>query len=642
MVFKSQQPDQCLICNEENKTPVGKKEDGIFNCSTCSKRWRIEERPNGLLKGENLQRYTDVFINFLSSFDSRLDLSSLAQNALSILKAKFKIQNSGFVIYDQTNQNLRFINYLQGDRRLGIMNKLAVHFFNKSHPFVQCLITGIPIYYEIETHKKFYKVYTKITKAKYQVIIPIQYKKKPLGVFVFDFESEIEAKKKFHHTRIFKILADQIGIALNNTIIYKSAEKKYKQYVNLHASALSLNHIYNENMLDIIKEVLRSLASLVDMDNVLMLIYNHKFKVITIHKLIKHFDSTDISQTTLEVEDFEKYSILFSKAPPHVRFTENDSISKELGITGKQYLLMPSFEMEINEYSFLLGRNSQKMFTQDDVEVLIAFWELVKVTLTNLFLHNKKAVQDRLEKEIEIAKGIQKALLPAKMPEVKDYEFSGFMIPAREIGGDYYDIIGDDKEEMILAIGDVSGKGLPAGMLMVAVRTIIHSLARHTHKTTEILREINSYIIENNRNSSVFRFMSLILMKWKHGTHTFEYSGAGHGNILVYRKSEDRVESIFTGGTILGIAPDPKEYLFKDSIVLNVGDAILMYTDGATESFNIESEHFGEERLKAYFYKYIAENAENLLDKIYDEIKEFTIDTHQHDDTTFLFIRRLK
>ena len=177
---------------------------------------------------------------------------------------------------------------------------------------------------------------------------------------------------------------------------------------------------------------------------------------------------------------------------------------------------------------------------------------------------------------------------------------------------------------------------------MVTARTIIHSVIRRLSELKEIVTELNSYLYYNSRNAAIMRFMSLTCLKWARDSNVFHYCGSGHGNLLVYRAKSNTIEVIFTGGTILGIMPDISEYYSEGKIDLEIGDSILMYTDGVTESMNTRGEQLEEEGLLTSFNKHNALKPAEILDGIYRDIKNFSVNiASQHDDITMLIIKRL-
>jgi serine phosphatase RsbU (regulator of sigma subunit)/predicted RNA-binding Zn-ribbon protein involved in translation (DUF1610 family) len=634
----------CILCNQE-KTPDGVTTNGIFNCITCGNEWILEKRKSQRIsKTPAINDYASLITEFVSIFDSNLDLKELCDKTLSIFKTKFGINQSGFLVHEPVNQFFKFERYLANTKTDSAITKLKTNAEDSSHPFTESIKIVKPSLRLLSDKSRFDKTYKKITNGTTcQILIPIIYKSTPLGIIVFDFDDKTKAEEKFQQSEIYQLISNQIAVALYHTIIFNKSNTKYRQFVNLHSSGLTLNKHYLNNTLEIIKMSLLTISGLVDTDVNVLFIYNRKFKVLTSHKLIRTIDSLDLSQDSIVVENFEEYKSFFNKQTPTLLATENEPLSRKLGFTGKQILNLPSFTLEVNDYVFLLGRYSTILFTPDEVEVLTAYSELVKITIDNAFLYHKMAKQERLEKEVEIAKEIQQNLLPREMPLHPRYEFAGLMIPAREIGGDYYDIlVSPNHKETLFAIGDVSGKGLPAGMVMVAARTIIHSVIRRLSELKEIVTELNSYLYYNSRNAATMRFMSLTCIKWSLDSNEFAYCGSGHGNLLVYRAKTNQVEVIFTGGTILGIMPDIREYYSEGIIHLEIGDSILMFTDGVTESLNTRGEQFEEEGLINSFQAHNRKKPAEILDGIYKDIKNFSVNlTSQHDDITMLIIKRL-
>jgi serine phosphatase RsbU (regulator of sigma subunit)/predicted RNA-binding Zn-ribbon protein involved in translation (DUF1610 family) len=634
----------CILCNQE-KTPDGVTTNGIFNCITCGNEWILEKRKSQRLsKVPLLGDYATLITEFVSIFDSNLNLNELCDKTLSIFKTKFGIDKSGFLVHEPVNQFFKVEKYIGDIQRESVLTKLKTNSEDSSHPFTECAKKEKPVLRILSEKSRFDTTYKKITNGTVcQILIPIVYKSTPLGIIAFDFNDLKIAKEKFEQVEIFQLISNQIAVALYHTIIFNKSNTKYRQFVNLHSSGLTLNKHYLNNTLEIIKMSLLTISGLVDTDVNILFIYNRKFKVITSHKLIRTIDSLDLSQDSIVVENYEEYKSFFNKQGPTLLATESEPLAKKLGFTGKQILNLPSFTLEVNDYVFLLGRYSTLLFTPDEVEVLTAYSELVKITIDNAFLYHKMAKQERLEKEVEIAKEIQQNLLPREMPLHPRYEFAGLMVPAREIGGDYYDIlVSPNQNETLFAIGDVSGKGLPAGMVMVTARTIIHSVIRRLSELREIVTELNSYLYYNSRNAATMRFMSLTLLKWALDSNQFQYCGSGHGNLLVYRAKTNTIEVIFTGGTILGIMPDISEFYSEGIIDLEIGDSILMYTDGVTESMNTRGEQLEEEGLLSSFKKHNAVKPAEILDGIYTDIKNFAVNvTSQHDDITMLIIKRL-
>jgi serine phosphatase RsbU (regulator of sigma subunit) len=636
-------PSPCLLCALPLE-PKGTTVFDRFHCSTCSKEWILEKRKKKRFpKRLKSLEFRDLLSEFITIYDSELDLDELCFNTLAIIKSKLGVSQLGFLIYDEINEYVKFIKYFSENSKLEtFITKIKIGIKDNTHPYIESIQNREISLYEVDKKNRHLKLYNKITGTKYQILVPVIHKDKFLGLFCLDFKNKKDASRVFELKELIKLISVEFGVALHHTLSYTIANTKYRQFVSLHSSGLTLNKLYLNNTNEIIKMSLLTISGIVETDINILLVFNTKFKVLTSHKLIRTRTTFDFLQESLIIENYQDHRHYFDKLVPEIINTENESTANGLGFLGREILNLPSFKIENNEYVFLLGRTSTLLFTPDEVEVLAAYTELVKMTIENAFLYHKMTKQERLEKEVEIAKEIQFNLLPSKMPSHEDYESAGFMIPAREIGGDYYDIlVSPDKKESLFAIGDVSGKGLPAGMVMVTARTIIHSVIRRMSKLSEIIRELNSYLYYNYKNSASTRFMSIICLLWSKEKNRFEYIGGGHGNLLVYKSKTKTIESIFTGGTILGILPDISHTITEGSIELEEGDSILLYTDGVTESMNPKGEMFEESRLADSLKEHAHLESEQILSEIYSDIKNFTSNSiSQHDDITMLLIKR--
>ncbi|MCC5813959.1 MAG: PP2C family protein-serine/threonine phosphatase, partial [Leptospira sp.] len=296
---------------------------------------------------------------------------------------------------------------------------------------------------------------------------------------------------------------------------------------------------------------------------------------------------------------------------------------------------------EGNKYILHLVRELDH-FTRDDFEVLNAFIALSKITIDNTYLYKKMTEQKKMETEIEIAREIQLGLLPSKVPQFPGYEFSGIMDAARGVGGDYYDfVISPDKKDVVICIGDVSGKGVGAGMVMATVRTILHSLVRRKPTAKELLKDINTYLYYNYKDSTTPRFMTMIIINWSPETGIFHFAGAGHGTIFISRAREQLIEEIETKGIVLGIQPKIDSNIYEGEFSLNPQDSMLLYTDGVTEAINPKGQPFDEENLKIVYKKYFHLDAKDILNSIFQDINAFTGSQEQHDDITMVCIKRL-
>jgi histidine kinase len=269
----------------------------------------------------------------------------------------------------------------------------------------------------------------------------------------------------------------------------------------------------------------------------------------------------------------------------------------------------------------------------------------------NMNLENKvidrtrelQKARDALWVEMELAKKIQTMLLPKK-PSIAGYAISAYMKPAEEIGGDYYDIIHAGGRDW-MAIGDVSGRGVPAGLIMMMAQTAIHTavIQNPDLAPSRLLGVINGVITENIRNLGVEKKMSMTVFA-VHEKGCFHFSGL-HQDIIVHRAATGVLELIQTSGSWLGLKDDIEDSMEDGKFSLESGDVMLIYTDGIIEAWRKDPERdergrgtelFGLRNLKSTFQKLSNREPEDIIKGILWRLGDF----HSDDDITLLAVRR--
>jgi serine phosphatase RsbU (regulator of sigma subunit) len=631
----NQSPDVCIFCNE-SKIPSGNLKDNLFNCITCSKQFSVN------IPIDWKKKLIDSFEPILNASVNESDIYNIS---LQILKDIFDVNKVGIYLHDTVNSCIRLKKYSAPSFLKSPLIKLYIGTNLLEHPYIQAMMENKRIFVKFSDYEKNPKVQkmlgliSRTVQVNYSFVCPLIQHENKLGIISLDFQSEEEYHKFNDKIGMIDFFIKALCISINNFQIFNKYRSKYNQFHNLHSSGLTLNKLYMNNTQEIIKMTLLSMSGLVETEVNLLTVYDKKSREMTVYKFLKNIFTKEITLESVEETESELYIPHLQTTKPKLMSKNDAPVFKKFGFTGSQILVLPHFELSGLVYSFVLGKNSVRLFSPDEIEILTSYAELAKITIDNSFLYHGIAKQQRLEKEVEIARDIQNNLLPRETPEHPDYEFSGFMLPAREIGGDYYDFLpSPDGSETLVAIGDVSGKGIPAGMVMATARTIIHSIVRKKATLDEIVEELNSYIYNNYQNSVVLRFMTMTLLRIDHRKNEVEFKGGGHGNMLVYRTKYGDVKSIFTGGMVLGISQE-----IPDSggvLKVEKGDVILLYTDGVTESMNKKGEQFEEERLIKSLGKNSKKSARQIVLSIYEEIQNHTNNASQNDDITLVAIKR--
>jgi len=247
--------------------------------------------------------------------------------------------------------------------------------------------------------------------------------------------------------------------------------------------------------------------------------------------------------------------------------------------------------------------------------------------------------RDALWGEMELAKKIQTVLLPEK-PEITNYEITGYMKPADEVGGDYYDVINVVGMDWII-IGDVSGHGVPAGLIMMMVQTSIHTVLDKNPNMdpSELLEVVNRIISDNIKRLGEDKYMTITVFAG-HKDGKFFFSGL-HQDIMIYRSQTNKVELVETEGIWIGIMEDINGMVNDSNLELHVEDVMLLYTDGITEatisSSAAKEEMYGEEKLLSMLKRFGNETTDEIQSQILNSLEGF----NQQDDVTLLIIKRL-
>lgn len=248
--------------------------------------------------------------------------------------------------------------------------------------------------------------------------------------------------------------------------------------------------------------------------------------------------------------------------------------------------------------------------------------------------------RERMAKELEIARNVQMSLLPKTDPLVPGCDIAGVCIPAREVGGDYYDYVLLEDGRFGVTIGDVSGKGVPAAIYMTLTKGILQSHAEDNISPRNVLVKVNSLMYRSiERNSFVSMFYAILDMK----RATMRFARAGQCPMILMHRAGGVSTLISPKGMALGLEMGKvfESVLEEEEIPLESGQVMVFYTDGFTEAMNASNEEFGEERLLAAVTRHNGEAAHRIIEAVSAEVTAFTGDTPQHDDMTMVVVKIL-
>ena len=236
-----------------------------------------------------------------------------------------------------------------------------------------------------------------------------------------------------------------------------------------------------------------------------------------------------------------------------------------------------------------------------------------------------------IQNELDVASTMQQSILPTSFPSSSTYKVFGTMQPARNVGGDFFDVMRLQNDHVGLAIADVSGKGVPAALFMMSSRTLLKGAAIGVGSPGAVLSEVNNLLHEDN---SAQMFVTMLYAIFNPTTMTFTYSSGGHDAPLLIHSDGTSTLLPLTNGIALGILPDFEYH--QESIQLSPGDTIVLYTDGVTEAMDMHGVQLGINRVRSVFAESPPADAEEVGLEVVKAVVDFAQDAPQHDDITCL------
>ena len=274
-------------------------------------------------------------------------------------------------------------------------------------------------------------------------------------------------------------------------------------------------------------------------------------------------------------------------------------------------------------------------FKEEDLKVLTTIASVASIKIEHERLLEERLEKRRMEEELKVASEIQMRLQPVAPPQIEGWDMTGVSFPCREIGGDYYDFIRRKSDNrLIVAVGDVSGKGTGAALLMSSLHAAVRAQSQTRLAISGVMREINEYIFENSPSN---KFLTLFYGELDPETGTLVYSNGGHNTPMLMRAMGEII-SLDQGGLPIGMM---KGVAYQEAtVIFNPGDSLIIYSDGITESINERDEEFGEERLLEVVKHNLSRSASGIRDRIDEALSRFVGTTAPVDDMTLMIIKR--
>ncbi len=449
-----------------------------------------------------------------------------------------------------------------------------------------------------------------------------------IGFITFD--------KKFHYylhfasiksmlLRIFKKTAD----VLENDWLYSEVEKKSLQNLLLVEIGKKISSSLDLN--EVLESIIESVNQLVLYDAGGIFLIDDEVKMLR-RMVTSGYDKGLLDKLSLKLDlGIYGWVIRNKKASIINDVSKNPNYYPVRNSTLSQ-LTVPLLSGEKVLGVMALESDRLNHFTPADKELLMTFAGQAIIAIENAQLFEESTQKKRLESELVIASKVQKALLPERPPEFPGLQISFLNIPSLIVGGDFYDIFKLGDSRLGIAIGDVSGKGAPAAILMAMVYAGFRSMLKVIYPVVEVVARMNNLLTETTAEGYFATFFFGI---YDGNSSEFTYTNAGHNPPMLIRKDKS-VLRLEKGGVVLGFLND-QEY-HQESVTLFPGDYLVLFTDGVTEVKNSAGEEYGDDRLIQFIQSNMDKSPQELKTMLFDEIRRFSAMSELTDDATLALV----
>lgn len=438
-------------------------------------------------------------------------------------------------------------------------------------------------------------------------------------------ENVIKKRTEYLIDKYLKELSNYKGQMEENTLILEAQYEEISRIYEELTTVLEISKLVFAN-----KDPRLSIESIVD-----RLRSSIIFKNIVVGEFVDYSQSIEFKPLFLDLVDLNYENInplieLFkTNKEPRTILKETDEINSN----DVSFILLP-IKSQIKTWGFILlyGKTDNSFYLASDKKIMESVTEQIAFGFDTINYLDEKIEQQKISEQMRLAREIQSSLLPDEIPEIDNVSTSAFYRSAYDVGGDYYDIIKISDDEILGLVADVSGKGVPAALIMSSLRAIVRSKVEENSDIMNMVTYLNKYL---NKNIPDDRFVTAIFVLINSKSKTVQVINAGH-NTTPYIK-DNKMYYVNSTGLPLGISEDLGYDI--ETITYKKEFLIANFTDGVTEARNEFKEEYGEKRLENVMKEISKKNTNVIVNSIIDSVDQFAKDTSQHDDITLLIIK---
>ena len=490
-----------------------------------------------------------------------------------------------------------------------------------------------------------------------QVMLPLLVRGEVMGAFLVALQTadQSESEQGFDPKAlsILQGIAHQTAMTVDNLRLLDARQEE--AYVTAALLQVAQAVVSSNDLHDTLDTVVHLLPILVGIDTCVIYLWDPSSRLF---RPIQAYASSRREEETLLSSAFApgEYKLLdasFNSSELHIcEVTQPNSlfpswaqidcqsysqVSEQTALSVGDWLLAYPLSMQNIVMGVMLvqEKNMSPSFWERRLEIINGIAQQVSLAIQNDIFKQEMVENERIEREVQLARQIQETFLPTSLPRLDGWELDLRWETAREVGGDFYDVFRLEGNRLGLVIADVSDKGLPAALYMTVTRTLIHAYAADGGTPARVLEEVNELLV-NDLPESMFITVVYAILSLDSGE--LVYANAGHNLPLMYRLEQEQVEQLPKGGTALGILTDLE--LENHIIHIEPGDVLTLFTDGVVDILSPQTESFGEERLRQMIAQNGKLGVDALLENLDDALIDFRQGTRQFDDVTIVAIRR--
>lgn len=409
----------------------------------------------------------------------------------------------------------------------------------------------------------------------------------------------------------------------------------YEEIVTLYEVGKKLGKIYEKHNIE--KTILNTLLEITNTEFAIVYEKNEeKFEISKIEslkdkKLIKELKNENLLKNLFLDMNKTKKPVIVNNIKKHDIYNLLPEILK---VSIHNFVEAPIFHNEEIKGGVILFNKADE-FTAANINLITSLINQMSIAMQNVDYFKNEIEREKEEEQLKIAASIQGKLFPQEMPKFNNIETFGLNLPARTVGGDYYDLVKLNDSTLIGFIADVSGKGMPAALLVSMVRTMFRMVVEELKEQSPeiILERINSALLKEDLEG---RFITALCFRYKEDTNIMEVSSAGHDPFIIYKAKTKETKTYPSDSIVLGVMEEKYE---KVVINFEQDDVAVFYTDGVVEARRENGDFYGSKRLFVSLDENLEKSAREIGQFIYSDLKDFTKEARQNDDITILIAK---